>query len=147
MLLKIPKIAQKKKTDDQKTIYDAFNELWRNSIISDTNEPGSTYKPFTVATGLESGALTGNENYFCTGSLMVGKRNIGCSHVHGNITLKDAVAKSCNVAMMNIGFKEGADTFINIRIFSDLDEVLESTFQVRQIQRVLYTMHRIIPIV
>lgn len=103
--------STKKKTDDQKTIYDAFNELWRNSIISDTNEPGSTYKPFTVATGLESGALTGNENYFCTGSLMVGKRNIGCSHVHGNITLKDAVAKSCNVAMMNIGFKEGADTF------------------------------------
>ena len=105
------KDGTKKKTDDQKTIYDAFNELWRNSIISDTNEPGSTYKPFTVATGLESGALTGNENYFCTGSLMVGKRNIGCSHVHGNITLKDAVAKSCNVAMMNIGFKEGADTF------------------------------------
>lgn len=105
------KDSTKKKTDDQKTIYDAFNELWRNSIISDTNEPGSTYKPFTVATGLESGALTGNENYFCTGSLMVGKRNIGCSHVHGNITLKDAVAKSCNVAMMNIGFKEGADTF------------------------------------
>lgn len=103
--------STKKKTDDQKTIYDEFNELWRNSIISDTNEPGSTYKPFTVATGLESGALTGNENYFCTGSLMVGKRNIGCSHVHGNITLKDAVAKSCNVAMMNIGFKEGADTF------------------------------------
>ena len=61
--LKIPKMAQKE-TDDQKTIYDAFNELWRNSIISDTNEPGSTYKPFTVATGLESGALTGNENYF-----------------------------------------------------------------------------------
>ena len=105
------KDSTKKKTDDQKTIYDAFNELWRNSIISDTNEPGSTYKPFTVATGLESGALTGNENYFCTGSLMVGKRNIGCSHVHGNITLKDAVAKSCNVAMMNLGFKEGADTF------------------------------------
>ena len=44
---------------------------------------------------------------------MVGKRNIGCSHVHGNITLKDAVAKSCNVAMMNIAFNEGAETFYN----------------------------------
>lgn len=102
-----------KDTEKKKTIYDAFYELWRNAIISDTNEPGSTYKPFTVATGLESGALTGNENYFCTGSLMVGKRNIGCSHVHGNITLKDAVAKSCNVAMMNIAFNEGAETFYN----------------------------------
>ncbi len=98
-------------TENKKTIYDAFYELWRNSIISNTNEPGSTYKPFTVATGLESGVLTGNENYFCTGSLMVGKRNIGCSHVHGNVTLKDAVANSCNVAMMNIAFNEGADTF------------------------------------
>ena len=102
-----------KDTEKKKTIYDAFYELWRNAIISDTNEPGSTYKPFTVATGLESGALTGNESYFCTGSLMVGKRNIGCSHVHGNITLKDAVAKSCNVAMMNIAFNEGAETFYN----------------------------------
>ena len=103
--------TEKKDEDEKKTIYDAFYELWRNSIISNTNEPGSTYKPFTVAAGLESGVLTGNENYFCTGSLMVGKRNIGCSHVHGNITLKDAVAKSCNVAMMNIAFNEGADTF------------------------------------
>ena len=102
-----------KDTEKKKTIYDAFYELWRNAIISDTNEPGSTYKPFTVATGLESGALTGNESYFCTGSLMVGKRNIGCSHVHGNIALKDAVAKSCNVAMMNIAFNEGAETFYN----------------------------------
>lgn len=102
-----------KDTEKKKTIYDAFYELWRNAIISDTNEPGSTYKPFTVATGLESGALSGNESYFCTGSLMVGKRNIGCSHVHGNITLKEAVAKSCNVAMMNIAFNEGAETFYN----------------------------------
>lgn len=102
-----------KDTEKKKTIYDAFYELWRNAIISDTNEPGSTYKPFTVATGLESGALAGNESYFCTGSLMVGKRNIGCSHVHGNITLKDAVAKSCNVAMMNIAFNEGSETFYN----------------------------------
>nr|WP_296189992.1 penicillin-binding protein 2 [uncultured Anaerobutyricum sp.] len=103
--------TEKKTDEEKKTIYDAFYELWRNSIISNTNEPGSTYKPFTVATGLESGVLTGNENYFCTGSLMVGKRNIGCSHVHGNINLKDAVAKSCNVAMMNIAFNEGAETF------------------------------------
>lgn len=102
-----------KDTEKKKTIYDAFYELWRNAIISDTNEPGSTYKPFTVATGLESGVLTGNESYFCTGSLMVGKRNIGCSHIHGNITLKDAVAKSCNVAMMNIAFNEGVETFYN----------------------------------
>lgn len=97
--------------EDKKTIYDGFYDLWRNAIISDTKEPGSTYKPFTVATGLENGILTGNEEYYCTGSMAVGKRNIGCSHVHGNITLKDAIAKSCNVSMMNIAFNEGADIF------------------------------------
>ncbi|MDO5146812.1 MAG: penicillin-binding protein 2 [Eubacteriales bacterium] len=102
---------EEKKEEKQKTIYDGRYELWRNPIISDTNEPGSTYKPFTVAAGLESGILLGNEAYFCTGSLPVGRRNIGCSHVHGNISLKDAVAKSCNVSMMNIAFKEGADLF------------------------------------
>ena len=97
--------------EDTKTIYDGFYELWRNSIISDTYEPGSTYKPFTVSAGLENGTLTGEEAYYCTGSLTVGKRNIGCSHVHENINLKNAVAKSCNVAMMNIAFNEGAESF------------------------------------
>ena len=97
--------------EDKKTIYDGFYELWRNSIISDTYEPGSTYKPFTVSAGLENGTLTGEEAYYCTGSLTVGKRNIGCSHVHENINLKNAVAKSCNVAMMNIAFNEGAESF------------------------------------
>lgn len=105
------KEEEEEKDKEKKTIYDGFYELWRNSVISDTNEPGSTYKPFTVATGLENGTLTGDEAYYCTGSLTVGKRNIGCSHVHGNISLKNAVAKSCNVAMMNIAFKEGVDTF------------------------------------
>ncbi len=95
----------------QKTIYDGFYELWRNTVISDTNEPGSTYKPFTVAAGLESGILSGDENYYCTGSRQVGRRNIGCSHIHGDITLKQAVSQSCNVAMMNIAFKEEPKIF------------------------------------
>lgn len=107
------KAEEKKDSEEEKkkTIYDGFYELWRNAIISDTNEPGSTYKPFTVAAGLENGTLTGKEEYSCEGSKAVGSRRIGCSHVHGSITLKDAVAKSCNVAMMNIAYKEGADNF------------------------------------
>lgn len=108
---KSEEITQTDEEEDKKTIYDGFYELWRNSIVSDTYEPGSTYKPFTVSAGLENGTLTGEEAYYCTGSLTVGKRNIGCSHVHENINLKDAVAKSCNVAMMNIAFNEGAETF------------------------------------
>lgn len=102
---------KKKKNDKRITKWEALSKVWRNPIISDTHEPGSTYKPFTVCAGLESGVLTGNEDYVCTGSLHVSNRNIGCSHVHGNISLKQAVSESCNVAMMNIAFKEGADRF------------------------------------
>lgn len=105
------KDSKKKDSKNQITIYDAFSLLERNPIISDANEPGSTYKPVTVGAGLESGILTGKEEFYCTGSLTVADRNIGCSHVHGSITLEDAVAQSCNVAMMNIAFKEGAETF------------------------------------
>ena len=103
--------VKKKKNDKRMTKWEALSKVWRNPIISDTHEPGSTYKPFTVCAGLESGVLTGNEDYVCTGSLHVSNRNIGCSHVHGNISLKQAVSESCNVAMMNIAFKEGADRF------------------------------------
>ncbi len=102
---------EKDEEEKQQTIYDGFYQLWRNAIISDTKEPGSTYKPFTVAAGFESGVLKGNEDYYCDGSKAVGKRRIGCSHVHGAVSLKNAVAKSCNVAMMTIAEKEGADVF------------------------------------
>ncbi len=105
-------VAELKENSETTTsIYDAFSKLQRNPIISDANEPGSTYKAVTVATGLESGILTGDETYYCTGSLKVADRSIGCAHVHGSITLKEAVSQSCNVAMMNIAFKEGAETF------------------------------------
>lgn len=95
----------------QKTIYDAYYELWRNNLISDTNEPGSTYKPLTVAAGLDSGTLKGDESYYCGGALAIGKRRVGCSHTHGSISLKQSVSESCNVAMMTISFKEGKDIF------------------------------------
>jgi len=103
--------VKEKKNSKKKKLYDGFYSLWRNPIISDTNEPGSTFKPFTVAAGLESGVLKGDENYYCGGALGVGRRTIHCSHVHGAISLKDSVAKSCNVAMMTIAFKEGKDAF------------------------------------
>ena len=57
---------------------DALNELWRNFCVSDTFEPGSTIKPFTVATGLEIGALKGDETYYCGGSLQIDEWEIKC---------------------------------------------------------------------
>ena len=57
---------------------DALNELWRNFCVSDTFEPGSTIKPFTVPTGLEIGALKGDETYYCGGSLQIDEWEIKC---------------------------------------------------------------------
>ena len=97
----------------QKT--EAFNEVWKNPIVSNAFEPGSTYKPFTVAAGLEEGILTGNETYYCDGFQRVGTYNIHCSHRsgHGQITLSQSVSESCNDALMQIAAKEGTKVFTN----------------------------------
>ena len=98
-------------TDKEKI--ETLNALWKNFCVTDTYEPGSTIKPFTVATGLELGVLTGNESYNCTGVLRVGGHDIHCSHRngHGMQTLKQTLENSCNVAMMRIGAQIGKDEF------------------------------------
>ncbi len=95
------------------TIYEAYNQLWRNYCISDTYEPGSTIKPFTVATALDCGAITGNEVYVCNGKREIGGWPIGCHNTYGDgeITVKQAVEKSCNVALMYIAEAAGKNTF------------------------------------
>lgn len=91
----------------------AFNEIWKNPIVSNAFEPGSTYKPFTVAAGLEEGILKGDETYYCDGFQKVGPHTIHCSHRdgHGEITLSQAISLSCNDALMQIAAKEGNDIF------------------------------------
>ena len=101
---------------EEGTYYDTLNGLWRNFCISDTYEPGSTYKPFTVAMGLETGALKGNEHYECNGSLVVveGENPIRCHNRWGDgvVSIKQAMASSCNVALMKMAFTIGAETFV-----------------------------------
>jgi len=81
------------------------NQLWQNFGIASAYEPGSTMKPFTVATGLETGALTGNEHYFCNGYLTVADYDIHCHNRqgHGEVTVREALESSCNVALMHMG--------------------------------------------
>jgi len=97
---------------DEEVMYN-LNALWRNFCISDTYEPGSVAKPFTVATGLEAGSITGNESYECTGVLEVGGHKIHCHNRYGDGTVSVArgIEISCNVAMMKIGQVIGVDTF------------------------------------
>ena len=98
-------------SDDEKI--EKLNELWNNFCIRDTYEPGSTFKPFTIAAGLETGILTGDENYVCGGVLHVGDHDIHCSNRdgHGPQTLKQSLENSCNVALMEIGQSIGTEEF------------------------------------
>lgn len=92
---------------------EAMNGVWRNFCISDTYEPGSTMKPFTVAAGLETAKLNGNETYYCNGYLHVGDWDIKChlTNGHGTQTVADAIANSCNVALMEIAESIGIEDF------------------------------------
>ena len=98
-------------SDEEKL--DALNSLWNNFCVSDTYEPGSTFKPFVISAGLETGVLTGEESYICGGVLHVGDHDIHCSNRdgHGTQTLKRALENSCNVSLMQIGESMGAEEF------------------------------------
>lgn len=98
-------------SDEEKL--DTLNSLWNNFCVSDTYEPGSTFKPFVISAGLETGVLTGEESYTCGGVLHVGDHDIHCSNRdgHGTQTLKRALENSCNVALMQIGASMGAEEF------------------------------------
>lgn len=99
--------------EDKTKITDAYNKMWRNFCISDTFEPGSTYKPFIVAGGLQESVLVGSEKYLCDGRQVVveGTKPIRCANRsgHGHINLEQAVMYSCNDALMQIGAGMGRD--------------------------------------
>lgn len=92
---------------------ESMNALWRNFCVSDAFEPGSTAKPFTIAAGLETGVLNGTESYVCGGSLYVGDYDIHCHFRagHGPQTIEQAMANSCNVALMHMGEAIGVQNF------------------------------------
>ncbi len=94
---------------------DALNKVWRNYIVSDSFEPGSTFKPFTVAAGLEEDIIHDGERYQCNGHYTVveGLKPVNCHLLsgHGEVTVEGAIMQSCNCALMQIVQKEGASVF------------------------------------
>lgn len=104
--------AYDKAVEDAKM--EKLNSIWKNFCISNTYEPGSTMKPFTMATGLEEGIFNGQESYVCNGVMTVGDHDIHCSNRlgHGALTFSGALEQSCNVAFMKMGSTIGKTTFM-----------------------------------
>lgn len=95
-------------TEDEQYAY--LNKTWRNFCISDTFEPGSIFKPVVMAAALDQGIIDQNAAYYCGGKKEVAGVEINC-HLrsgHGNQTLEDIIANSCNVGMMEIAERMGA---------------------------------------
>ena len=116
LLAELERVAERYGTDSQEysdAYRDAYNLQLRNKALSDTYEPGSVFKPLTVAEALEEGLISMNDHYYCGGSKVVADWTIKCHDVkgHGDQTLTEALENSCNVALMEIAEKIGAETF------------------------------------
>lgn len=82
----------------------ALNQLWRNFCVSETFEPGSVQKPFTIAGGLENGTLNTNMSFLCDGHETVSGSFIGCVNLrgHGTVNLEKSLMDSCNDSLMQM---------------------------------------------
>ena len=103
------------KEEASQLLAEAQARQWRNKALSDTYEPGSTFKIITLSMALEEGKVSTGDSFYCGGSTMVTGRGtpIRCwkSGGHGSQTLTQAVQHSCNVAFVNIGQRVGAERF------------------------------------
>lgn len=112
-------IAEEHGTDSKEynqAVSDALNLQWRNKALSDTYEPGSTFKPLVVAAALEEGIISPDDHFYCDGSHNAGGWDITCHKKypgHRDQTVTQVLENSCNDAMMQIAEKMGAETFWN----------------------------------
>ena len=93
----------------------AVQTSWRNKCIDSTYEPGSTFKPITLAVALEEGIVNMNSTFNCSGSIMVPgwSKPFNCSKKagHGLQDLKTATGNSCNPAFISIGLSIGTELY------------------------------------
>ncbi len=90
-----------------------LNQMWRNPCISDTYEPGSTFKIVTATVALEEGVVSVNDTFHCPGFKIVEDRRIRCHKTtgHGSETFPQGVMNSCNPVFIEVGLRVGAEKF------------------------------------
>ncbi len=109
-------LKQEIETMDGDKQLEALFAMWRNPVINDTYEPGSTFKLITTAAALEEGVATPDSIFVGNGHITVAGRRIRCwrwYNPHGAQTLVEAVKNSCNPVFVELGQKMGARTFYN----------------------------------
>lgn len=90
-----------------------LNQMWRNQCISDTYEPGSTFKIITASAALEQGVVSLTDNFYCPGYKVVEDRRIRCAKTtgHGAETFETGIMNSCNPVFIELGERLGTDNF------------------------------------
>ena len=96
---------------DGETDNDKIQNMWRNWLVSDTFEPGSTFKTVTMIAALEKGLVSDSDTFVCNGSVKFGNTTVHCwkREGHGTQTLAEVLKNSCNVGMMEIGERLGIE--------------------------------------
>jgi len=85
---------------------------WRNFLVSDSYEPGSTFKTVTMSGALDDGVVSVNDRFYCGGFIKVGNRNVRCWKTsHGSQSFIEGVQNSCNPVFITVGLREGIDVF------------------------------------
>ena len=111
--------AEPEATEDPENLSDETvaalrNKMWRNKSVSDSYEPGSTFKIITAAAALEENVVREGDSFYCPGFKVVEDRNISCSakEGHGPETFEQGVMNSCNPVFIELGQRLGVDRFM-----------------------------------
>ena len=105
---------------------EVLSKMWRNPIVSDTYEPGSTFKLITASSAIEEKAITTTETFSCNSRVTIAGVTLHCwsNRNHGVQTIKEAVGNSCNPVLAKVATKMGKKTFYK---YLDLYGITEKT--------------------
>ena len=111
---KSPKPTLDPKNPPDEYIAAMRNKMWRNKAVSDTYEPGSTFKIITAAAALEEHVVDFDSTFYCPGFKIVADRKINCANTdgHGPETFVEGVQNSCNPVFMELGLRLGNEKFM-----------------------------------
>lgn len=122
-------------TEDNEKEYDG---VYVDKVLAGLYAPGSTFKIITAAAALENIPDIENETFTCNGSTNIGDNEITCMHIHGELTMKEGLAQSCNVVFSELAARLGKDkmTAMAEKLGFNSSVIVNSTETARQVYNV-----------